>query len=98
MYLVCYSCKQGYRVHQESIDLVEKKTCFEMDMSTMCGAGVVGRYMLSNVLIQNVGSPLIAKSPGSIRTNAHLGSKKGGINKEWQFQRHQRVRLTRSPI
>ena len=40
MYLVCYSCKRGYRVHQESIDYVEKKTCSSghvHDLRCMCG-------------------------------------------------------------
>ena len=46
-----------------------------MGTFTICGAGVVGKYMLSNVLIQSVGSLLIVKPPGSIQTNAHLGSK-----------------------
>jgi hypothetical protein len=63
-----------------------------MDMSTICGAGVVGKYMLSNVSIQRVGSPLTAKSLGNILMNARLGSKNGGVNEEWQFQKRQRVR------
>ena len=69
-----------------------------MDMSTICDAGVVGKYMPSNVLIQRVGGSLIAKSRGNIQTSARLGSKNGGVNEEWQFQRRQRVRLTRYPI
>ena len=27
MYLVCYACKNGYRVHPESIDFLKEKTC-----------------------------------------------------------------------
>ena len=70
----------------------------QMDMFTTYGAGVVGRYMLSNVLIRDVGSLLIAKSFGNIRTNARRGSKHGRTKKACQLQRHQRGRLTRCPI
>ena len=40
MYLVCYSCKCGYRVHQESINFVESKTCSNghvHDVRCRCG-------------------------------------------------------------
>ena len=40
MYLVCYSCRRGYRVHQESVDFVEKKTCSNghvHDVRCRCG-------------------------------------------------------------
>lgn len=40
MYLVCYSCKHGYRVHQESIDFVKEKTCSNghvHDLQCRCG-------------------------------------------------------------
>ena len=69
-----------------------------MDMSTIYGAGVVGRYMSFHGLMRRVGSLLIAKCFGNIRTNARRGSKYGRINKGWQLQKRRRVRLTRYPI
>lgn len=80
MYLVCYSCRRGYRVHQDSIDFVEKRPV-QTDMFTIYGAGVVRRYLLPNALIRGVGSLLIAKSFGNIRTSAHPGSKYGRTKK-----------------
>lgn len=40
MYLVCYSCRRGYRVHRESVNFVEKKTCSSghvHDIRCRCG-------------------------------------------------------------
>ncbi len=40
MYLVCYSCRRGYRVHPDSMDFVEEKTCSNghvHDLSCRCG-------------------------------------------------------------
>ena len=43
MYLVCYSCRRGYRVHPASIDFVEKKTCSNghvHDVRCRCGGKI----------------------------------------------------------
>ncbi|MYH81539.1 hypothetical protein F4141_12655 [Candidatus Poribacteria bacterium] len=40
MYLVCYSCRHGYGVHQESIDFVKQQTCSNghvHDIRCRCG-------------------------------------------------------------
>ena len=40
MYLVCYSCRRGYRVHRESVDFVQEKTCSNghvHDLQCRCG-------------------------------------------------------------
>ncbi len=40
MYLVCYACKQGYRVHPDSLDFVQEKTCSNghvHDIGCRCG-------------------------------------------------------------
>ena len=40
MYLVCYSCRHGYGVHQESIDFVKEQTCSNghvHDIRCRCG-------------------------------------------------------------
>ena len=66
----------------------------QMGMFTIYGAGVVGKYMPSNVLTQVVGNLLIAKFFGNIRTNARPGSKHRGTEKACQLQRRQRARLT----